>query len=453
VVVRATAAGLLCLLLAACTGGRADRPEAAAGREAGSSLTLTVVSVPLDCRPTPDLQGGCRAGGSGIGSGPGKVRLYQDVRLGQPRAGGCTAATISGSLSGARWSARFTGDGEWCGHTARFTYRLAGTPGGQGRLQYEHQPPAPATETFSGALPAPPAAATAHDPGRPLASAGCGRRPPVSPGRSVDLQVRADPVLAVGASRRGYRVHVPAGYRPAKPVPAVLLLHGNGGSAAGMDADSGLSELADRRGFLAVYPQGLSVGAGRSFWAGSGRVDLGVDDLRFTTDLLDDLQRRLCVDPARVYVSGHSAGGSVTAWLACELAGRVAAFATVAGAHFAEPGDCRPLRPVPVLAMHGTNDEMVPYGGLRGTVQWPLELPSLPAWLGGWAARDGCAGDPAVFLDTGEATGVRWSGCRGGAEVVHYRINGGGHQAPRTIAGRALAEVLWDFFAAHRLPA
>jgi polyhydroxybutyrate depolymerase len=452
VVVRATAAGLLCLLLAAC-GGRADRPGGAAGREAGPSLTLTVVSVPLDCQPTPDIKGGCRAGGSGVGNGLGKVRLYQDVRLGQPRAGGCTAATVSGSLSGGGWSAPFSGDGEWCGHTARFTYRLAGSPGGQGRLQYEHQPPAPATETFSGALPAPPPAAAARDPGRRLASAGCGKGPPVSPGRSVDLQVRADPVLAVGANRRGYRVHVPAGYRPDRPVPAVLLFHGNGGAAADLDADSGLSELADRRGFLAVYPQGLSVGAGNSFWAGSGRVDLGVDDLRYTADLLDDLQRRLCVDPARVHAGGFSAGGSVTAWLACELAGRVAAVAAVSGAYFAEPGECRPPRPVPVLAVHGTNDEVIPYGGIRATVPWPLELPSLPAWLGGWAARDSCAGDPAVFLDSSEVTGVRWSGCRGGTEVVHYRINGGGHDAPRTLAGRSLVEVLWDFFAAHPMPA
>jgi polyhydroxybutyrate depolymerase len=49
-------------------------------------------------------------------------------------------------------------------------------------------------------------------------------------------------------------------------------------------------------------------------------------------------------------------------------------------------------------------------------------------------------------------TGARWSGCRDGAEVLHYRINGGGHEAPRTIAGRPVARVLWDFFAAHPLP-
>jgi hypothetical protein len=41
--------------------------------------------------------------------------------------------------------------------------------------------------------------------------------------------------------------------------------------------------------------------------------------------------------------------------------------------------------------------------------------------------------------------------CTGG-EVVQYRMNGGGHQAPRTIAGRSFAQVVWDFFAAHPLP-
>jgi polyhydroxybutyrate depolymerase len=217
--------------------------------------------------------------------------------------------------------------------------------------------------------------------------------------------VAADPALSAGAERRGYRVHVPTGYRH-----------------------------------------------GRPFWASSGRVELGIDELRFTTDLLDDLQGRLCVDPARVAAAGFSAGGGVTARVACELAGRVAAVATVAAALFTEPVECRPSRPIAVLSMHGTADEVLPYGGQDASVASPLPLPALPAWLGEWAARDGCPGDPAVFLDTAEVTGVRWSGCRDGTEVVHYRINGGTHQAPRAIAGRPFAEVVLEFFAAHPLP-
>ena len=437
---------LACLVLAACTGG--GEPDVPAV-PAEPALRLTVVSMPLSCQAVPDVPEGCQVGGSGVLSGLGKVRVYHSVRLGLPRPGGCREATTTGSLSGASWSVPFSASGEWCGQRAQFTYRLGGPSGGQGRLEYRHDPPAPATLTFTGAQPKPPVAAAARDPARRVDSQGCGRRPPIRPGRSGELEVKADPAVSAGSTHRTYLVHVPAGYRPDRPVPAVLLLHGNGGSAADLDDVSGLSELADRRGFLAVYPQGLSVRAGRPFWAAAGRVEIGVDDLRFTTDLLDDLQDRLCVDPARVAAAGFSAGGGVVARMACDLAGRVASVAVVAGALYTEPGECRPSRPVAVLAIHGTNDVVVPYGGRPATVEWPLPMAPMPEWLGEWAIRDGCPGDPAVFLDTPQVTGVGWRGCRDGAEVVHYRINGGGHEAPRAIDGRPFAQVAWDFFAAH----
>ncbi|HEX5878211.1 MAG TPA: hypothetical protein VF468_07815, partial [Actinomycetota bacterium] len=280
---RATLAGMICLALAACTGGGGEPGEP--DQPAAPALTLTVLSIPLDCQAVPGVPDGCRVGGSGMAARLGKVRVYASVRLGGPRPGGCREATATGSISGAAWSAPFAGGGEWCGQRARFTYRLDGPRGGEGRLEYRHEPPAAPTATFSGALPAPPAARAgraASDPARRIDSPGCGKRPPVRPGRSGDLEVEADPEVSAGASRRGYRVHVPAGYRPGRAVPAVLLLHGNGGGAADLDDVSGLSELADRRGFLAVYPQGLSVGAGRPFWAAAGRVEGGVDDLRFT---------------------------------------------------------------------------------------------------------------------------------------------------------------------------
>jgi len=334
--VRPTVAALVRLLLAACTGGGGQ--PAAPARPAEPSLRLEVVSIPLSCQEVPGMPEGCQVGGSGVAAGLGKVRVYASVRLGLPRPGGCREATASGSLSGAAWSEPFAAGGEWCGQRAQLTYRLGGPSGPQGRLEYRHDPPAAATATFTGALPSPPVAKVARDPGRRVDSSGCGRPPPARPGRSVDLEIKADPATSAGSTRRTYPLHVPAGYRPGRAVPAVLLLHGNGGSAADLDDVSGLSELGDRRGFLAVYPQGLAVGAGRPFWAAAGRVEAGVDDLRFVADLLDDLQRRLCVDPARIAAAGFSAGGGVAAEMACDLAGRVASVAVVSGALYREPG-------------------------------------------------------------------------------------------------------------------
>jgi pimeloyl-ACP methyl ester carboxylesterase len=374
--VRATLAALACLVLAACTGGGGEDRQAT-DRPAGQSLQLTVVSIPLDCQAVPATPDGCEVGGSGVAGNLGKVRVYSSVKLGGPRPGGCREATATGSVSGAGWSAPFAGGGEWCGQHAQLTYRLNGPEGPQGRLEYRYDPPAAATATFTGALPAPTAAEAARDPARRTDSAGCGRRPPVRPGRSGDLETRADPTTSAGATRRGYRLHVPAGYRPDHAVPAVLLLHGNGGSAADLDDVSGLSELGDRLGFLAVYPQGLAVGAGRSFWAAAGRVELGVDDLRFMADLLDDLQRRLCVDPARVAAAGFSAGGGVAARMACDLAGRVASVAVVAGALYSEPGECRPSRACPTPAGPRPSSGRCPCRPCRAG--WPTGRPATAA--------------------------------------------------------------------------
>jgi polyhydroxybutyrate depolymerase len=80
--------------------------------------------------------------------------------------------------------------------------------------------------------------------------------------------------------------------------------------------------------------------------------------------VLDDLQRRLCVDRARIYAAGFSAGGGMANWLACELAGRIAAFASISGGFRTEPGGCHPSRPVSILDLHNTGDQLVRGGGL-----------------------------------------------------------------------------------------
>ncbi len=287
-----------------------------------------------------------------------------------------------------------------------------------------------------------------------VATTGCGRVSPVASGTSVNVSIAAHPAESLGYSSRTYRIHVPKGYGNTQAMGVVLVFHGYGGSAAGMEAGSGFSTLADQQGFLAVYPQGLlDKQTNKPFWAEIGPIDFGVDDALFVSDILNDVQQKYCVDAHRIYATGFSNGGGVTNLLACRMAGRIAAFAPLSANAYAIPGGCHPGRPVPLLDMHGIADPLLPYNGipLSKNPDWPL--PSLASYMQTWATRDGCTRGPDIFLREPKATGMQWTGCRGNVNVVHYRIEGGGHAWPPLINGKTPAEVMWQFFSQYPLPA
>jgi polyhydroxybutyrate depolymerase len=282
---------------------------------------------------------------------------------------------------------------------------------------------------------------------------GCDHAALIKPGSSADETIRAHPAESEGFATRRYRLHVPATYQADRPTPVVLIFHGHGGSAAGMEG-TGFSQLADRQNFLAVYPQGLPQGAGGpSFWADIGPIDFGIDDVLFVSDLLTTLQKEFCVDAHRIYATGFSNGGGMTWFLACRLAGRIAAFAPVSGDHYAPPGGCQPGRPVSVLEINGTVDQLVPYNGvsIKEAPAWPEQ--SIPDLMQTWAARDGCTAGPVVFLQDARTVGEQWTGCKGQTVVMHYRMVGEGHSWPARIGTMTGTEAIWQFLSAHPLPA
>src|SRR6476661_4640660 len=102
--------------------------------------------------------------------------------------------------------------------------------------------------------------------------------------------------LRVGGVERHYVVHIP---RPARRgrLPLVVVLHGAGGSGRGVAAGTGFSAEADRRGFVAVYPDGIDGG-----WS-DGRGPDAADDVAFMRTLLDTLAGELRTDPDRIYAA------------------------------------------------------------------------------------------------------------------------------------------------------
>src|SRR5450759_5631097 len=107
---------------------------------------------------------------------------------------------------------------------------------------------------------------------------------------------------------RLYEVRTPAGYDGISQVPAVLFLHGRGGSMTSFQSDVYEAE-ADARSFVLVFWQGRfdpTIGA-----LSTQYVD-GVNGIPDETDVLACLADALAsfrIDPDRVHLAGFSQGG------------------------------------------------------------------------------------------------------------------------------------------------
>jgi polyhydroxybutyrate depolymerase len=269
---------------------------------------------------------------------------------------------------------------------------------------------------------------------------------------------------------RGYLLRQPPGGADAGPRPAVLLLHGTGGTAAWAAEESRFGPFADRHGVIAVYPQALPPRpdepprflANPPAW-NAGTVIPGHKpaDLPYFEELFADLSARVAIDPARVYATGFSNGAAMCFELAVRFADRLAAIAPVAGYCRAK---VRPARPIPTLYVIGEADPMVPPAGGTVTSPWTgetLERPPALDELNRWAELIGC--EPRRVL-VGEADGVREERYPGPVEFIVKTVAELGHHWPggrgqlkRTLAGLPSDRLdgnsaVWEFFARHRLP-
>ena len=266
----------------------------------------------------------------------------------------------------------------------------------------------------------------------------------LTPAPSWAAPVDPPGVLTHGNLARTYLLHVP----PGPPAGLVINLHGAGQSGAEQAAISNYDAVADQYGFAVAYPDGIDLS-----WADGRGASIpdrqGVDDVGFLAALIDRLSRELAIPPGRVFVTGLSAGGFMANRLACERADLVAAVAPVAGT-LGSRVPCAPSRPVSVLAVHGTGDAVVPYGGGpmigRGG---PSEIVSAPALAERWRQADGCPGPFVSQAAAGPVARAAAGGCAGGTEVVLLSIDGGPHVWPSAPGAAGFSVASAQFFAAH----
>lgn len=240
--------------------------------------------------------------------------------------------------------------------------------------------------------------------------------------------------IQVGGLDRSYRLYRPVGV-PAS-APLVVMMHGVGGSAREAERDYHWDGLADEGKFVVAYPDGLDHAwnvDGETCCGRSGRD--GVDDIGFIRTAVADVGANLGIDADRVYATGMSNGGIMSYTLACTTE-IFAAIGPVAGTQL---NACPAPRPVSVMHVHGTADELVPYGG--GPGYSVINGPPAPDVNAFWRNVDRC-GAPSVTTDT--AVTASTAGCADNRGVVLVTIDRGGHDWP-DFATREL----WGFFAAH----
>jgi polyhydroxybutyrate depolymerase len=256
--------------------------------------------------------------------------------------------------------------------------------------------------------------------------------------------------LQHGGRRRSYLVHVP---KPAavRERPVVLAFHGGGGEADGFKGYAGLDAVADREGFIVVYPNGSGVLPRRLLTWNAGEccgysMNNRVDDVGFAVAVLDDLSRRTAIDPRRVYATGHSNGAMMAYRLGAERADRIAAIVPVAGGISQER--FAPSRRVAVLAIHSVDDPRALYEGGLGPPFPGTDVRSAHRrameGLEKWRRHNGCsAATRTADTRTGRsgstkqtATLLEWEGCAAGARVAHWKLTGVGHGWPGSAPGR-----------------
>lgn len=252
---------------------------------------------------------------------------------------------------------------------------------------------------------------------------------------------------------RTFRVHVPPSYNGKTPMPLVILLHGHGQSGEEIARHTKMTELADKEGFIAIYPDARTW-AGKEQWRAwdtdNGLIPPGsrADDVGFLRKIIESAEKDYVVDGKRIFLTGLSNGGMLAFRAAGELSDKVAAIAVVSGAMSGrEPP---PKFPISVLSIHGTADAIVPYGGLKN-VPASLTAVGLPKFkpmeyaTDFWKEQNKIT-TPAIVLKNGDVTQRRFINCDTGAEVSEYTIHNG-HHVPDNVD--QLTGTIWNFLKSH----
>lgn len=259
--------------------------------------------------------------------------------------------------------------------------------------------------------------------------------------------------------QREYVLYIPASYTGDSPVPLVLNFHGFGSTANEQMWYGDFRSISDTAGFIIAHPQGTLFNGTTHWNVGGWTVGSTTDDVGFTGALIDSIAIDYNIDSLRVYATGMSNGGFMSFLLACKLSDRIAAIGSVTGSMTPETyNDCNPMHVMPILQIHGTDDDVVPYTGTA----WSESIENVLQY---WVGVNNCNTTPTITslpdLDPNDGSTVEhivYDGGDNNVTVEHYKITGGGHTWTGNIFGGGGTNndidgsvEVWNFFSGYNL--
>ncbi len=200
--------------------------------------------------------------------------------------------------------------------------------------------------------------------------------------------------------QRNYNVFLPKNYNSESQFPLVFNLHGYTLNKVQQMNYSKMNEVADTAGFIVVYPNAV----GTAWNCGINATIGHVNDVGFINAPIDTLIAHYSIDEKKIYSCGFSLGGFMSHRLACELSNRIAAIGDVAGTMANSLlNNFETMHPMPVIKIHGTNDEIVSYNGEK---DWA----SVEKTVNHWINFNQCVSCDTISLSDIGST-FRWLRC------------------------------------------
>jgi len=251
---------------------------------------------------------------------------------------------------------------------------------------------------------------------------------PISQSQAADVEFPGE---------RPFTLVLPNNYQVGNPAPLIIGLHGYTAESPYAQSYFQLEKVADKKGILTVYPSGSKDSNGYLFWNATPACcnfdSSTVDDEAYLLSIIDSVSKDYAVDPARIYIIGHSNGGFMAHRMACNQSDRIAAIVSLSGMTYSNPKSCKPASPVSVLQIHGTNDAVISYtGGYLFSSAYPSARKTIDLWgrineCGKKAYRVLPRLDLDRKLSGAETTVLRYKGCKTRATSELWTINKGKH--------------------------